>query len=101
MCFFSVNEIRMIKGLNPSSLTRLHTLELRGNKLTSTEGLNLPNLKNLFLVSFGMFIMQHLTIPESMWFSIHIRFILTSFSHQGMTFDIIYLNALWAGRQKE
>jgi len=35
--------------LDPGCLERLHTLELRGNKLTSTEGLCLPNLKNLFL----------------------------------------------------
>ncbi|KAK2138234.1 hypothetical protein NP493_8189g00003 [Ridgeia piscesae] len=45
------NEIPMISGLEPERLTRLHTLELRGNRLTTTAGLNLPNLKNLFLVS--------------------------------------------------
>ncbi|PAA61542.1 hypothetical protein BOX15_Mlig021015g2 [Macrostomum lignano] len=30
-------------------MNRLHTLELRGNQLASTDGLHLPNLKNLFL----------------------------------------------------
>lgn len=45
-----MNEITCISGLNPDRLSRLHTLELRGNKLTSTAGLCLPNLKNLFLV---------------------------------------------------
>merc|ERR1711963_697113 len=35
--------------LDPSKLTRLHTLELRANKLESTDGIYLPNLKNLFL----------------------------------------------------
>ena len=48
----SVNEIHSISGLDPDKLTRLHTLELRGNKLKTTAGLYLPNLKNLFLVSF-------------------------------------------------
>ena len=45
------NVIPAISGLDPMILSRLHTLELRGNKLTTTAGLNLPNLKNLFLVS--------------------------------------------------
>ena len=35
--------------MEPAKLARLHTLELRGNKLTTTDGFNLPNLKNLFL----------------------------------------------------
>ncbi|XP_033107656.1 leucine-rich repeat-containing protein 23-like [Anneissia japonica] len=47
----SFNEISVISGLEPSKLGRLHTLELRGNKLTTTAGIYLPNLKNLFLVS--------------------------------------------------
>ena len=42
----------MVKGLDPQKLTRLHTIELRGNKLTTTAGFNIPTLKNLFLVSF-------------------------------------------------
>jgi len=44
------NVIPAVVGLDPTVLQRLHTLELRGNKLTTTAGLNLPNLKNLFLV---------------------------------------------------
>lgn len=48
--FFADNEINQISGLDPVKLSRLHTLELRGNKLETTEGVCLPNLKNLFLV---------------------------------------------------
>ena len=52
-CFaFSDNEITEISGLDPDKLCRLHTLELRGNQLESTAGINLPNLKNLFIVNF-------------------------------------------------
>lgn len=47
---FVDNEITQISGLDPIKLARLHTLELRGNKLETTEGVCLPNLKNLFLV---------------------------------------------------
>lgn len=38
-------------GLDPQKLISLHTLELRGNQLESTLGINLPKLKNLFLVA--------------------------------------------------
>ena len=48
---FSDNEITKVSGLDAGKLSRLHTFELRGNKLTSTDGIYLPNLKNLFLVS--------------------------------------------------
>lgn len=41
----------MVTGLDPQKLISLHTLELRGNQLESTMGLNLPKLKNLFLVA--------------------------------------------------
>lgn len=41
----------MVTGLDPQKLISLHTLELRGNKLESTMGINLPKLKNLFLVA--------------------------------------------------
>lgn len=44
------NEITQVSGLDPIKLSRLHTLELRGNKLETTDGVSLPNLKNLFLV---------------------------------------------------
>lgn len=40
----------MVTGLDPQKLISLHTLELRGNQLSSTLGINLPKLKNLFLV---------------------------------------------------
>uniref|UniRef100_A0A8C4MBZ2 Leucine rich repeat containing 23 n=1 Tax=Equus asinus TaxID=9793 RepID=A0A8C4MBZ2_EQUAS len=45
------NRIRMVTGLDPQKLISLHTLELRGNLLDSTLGINLPKLKNLFLVT--------------------------------------------------
>ena len=41
----------MVTGLDPQKLISLHTLELRGNQLNSTLGINLPKLKNLFLVA--------------------------------------------------
>ncbi|MBW03789.1 Gamma-enolase, partial [Eschrichtius robustus] len=43
------NHIHMVTGLDPQKLISLHTLELRGNQLNSTLGINLPKLKNLFL----------------------------------------------------
>lgn len=48
----SDNEITTLSGLDETKLARLHTLELRANKLTNTEGLKLQNLKNLFVVSY-------------------------------------------------
>ncbi|KAB0397236.1 hypothetical protein E2I00_015128, partial [Balaenoptera physalus] len=48
---FSGNHIHMVTGLDPQKLISLHTLELRGNQLNSTLGINLPKLKNLFLVA--------------------------------------------------
>ncbi|XP_031300043.1 leucine-rich repeat-containing protein 23 isoform X2 [Camelus dromedarius] len=45
------NHIRVVTGLDPQKLISLHTLELRGNQLDSTLGINLPKLKNLFLES--------------------------------------------------
>ncbi len=48
---FADNEITEVTDLDAVKLSRLHTLELRGNKLETTTGIYLPNLKNLFLVS--------------------------------------------------
>ncbi|KAK3599139.1 hypothetical protein CHS0354_016402 [Potamilus streckersoni] len=45
------NEITHVTGLDPVKLSRLHTLELRGNKLETSAGIYLPNLKNLFLAA--------------------------------------------------
>ncbi|KAL5014908.1 hypothetical protein ScPMuIL_009178 [Solemya velum] len=45
------NEIAQVTGLNANKLSRLHTLELRGNRLETTDGIYLPNLKNLFLAA--------------------------------------------------
>lgn len=44
------NRIKEIIGLDASKLTRLHTLELRGNKLVTTDGIYLPKLQKLYLV---------------------------------------------------
>jgi len=43
------NDISMATGLDPNRMTHLHTLELRGNKLQSTKGIQLPCLKQLFV----------------------------------------------------
>jgi len=48
------NKITLVSELEPDKLCRLHTLELRGNRLTSISGLRLPSLKNLYLVSLLM-----------------------------------------------
>ncbi|XP_060080190.1 leucine-rich repeat-containing protein 23-like isoform X1 [Ylistrum balloti] len=45
------NEITEISGLDEAKLARLHTLEVRGNKLKTTGGVHLPNLKNLFMAA--------------------------------------------------
>lgn len=45
------NRIHEVTGLDPERLTSLHTLELRGNQLETTMGINLPKLKNLYLVA--------------------------------------------------
>lgn len=48
---FAANLIESSYGLSGKTLSNLHTLELRGNKLDSTAGLSsLPNLENLYLV---------------------------------------------------
>uniref|UniRef100_UPI00398F0A9E leucine-rich repeat-containing protein 23 n=1 Tax=Pristiophorus japonicus TaxID=55135 RepID=UPI00398F0A9E len=43
------NQIHEVTGLDPLKLSRLHTLELRGNLLQSTCGINLPSLQSLYL----------------------------------------------------
>jgi len=48
--YFVVNKIPSFVGLDSEKLGQLHTLELRGNRLKSLSGINLPNLKNLYLV---------------------------------------------------
>jgi len=52
------NKISLVSELEPDKLCRLHTLELRGNRLTSISGLCLPGLKNLYLVSRLYFSMR-------------------------------------------
>lgn len=63
MSFVSDNDIKEIDGLNSEKLNRLHTLELRGNKLESLKGIELPDLKNLFVVSCFI----HLTPEDSIY----------------------------------
>lgn len=46
---FIGNEIAEVKGLDPTKLSRLTTLELRSNKLTTTAGISLPSLKKIYL----------------------------------------------------
>jgi hypothetical protein len=59
MCFFLSsstfsssleNQIESCAGLEQSKLPNLITLEMRQNRLTTTKGISLSNLKNLFLV---------------------------------------------------
>ena len=42
--------IATVEDLDFEMLSSLRTLELRGNKLRSTSGIELPSLRNLFLV---------------------------------------------------
>lgn len=44
------NEISDLKGLDSEKLPNLQTLELRENKLTTTRGIKIQNLKSLFIV---------------------------------------------------
>uniref|UniRef100_T1IV79 U2A'/phosphoprotein 32 family A C-terminal domain-containing protein n=1 Tax=Strigamia maritima TaxID=126957 RepID=T1IV79_STRMM len=43
------NKLKLTNILHPDRLTRLHTLELRGNKLETMSGFNLPYLRHLYL----------------------------------------------------
>ena len=54
------NEITELVGLESDRLPSLLTLELRENKLTSTKGIKLPNLKSLFIV-IACFKLHYLT----------------------------------------
>jgi len=47
------NQITTVDELDTSLLTCLHTLELRGNRISTLAGLNIPSLKNLFLVGIA------------------------------------------------
>lgn len=44
------NGIQRVTCLQGSCFANLVTLELRGNKLDTTDGINLPNLRHLYLV---------------------------------------------------
>ncbi|KAM9828347.1 leucine-rich repeat-containing protein 23 [Syngnathus typhle] len=45
----SGNRIERLNGLESCLFSKLATLELRGNRLTTTSGINLPNLRRLYL----------------------------------------------------
>jgi hypothetical protein len=45
------NQIDTCTGLDQSKIPNLLTLEMRENRLITTKGISLPNLKNLFLVN--------------------------------------------------
>ena len=47
--FLLGNEIKEVTNLRPEKLNRLYQIELRGNKLQTTRGLNLPTLKKIYL----------------------------------------------------
>jgi len=49
MCHVVGNEIVDVDKMNFSKLSRLATLELKENKLTTTAGIHLPSLKKLYL----------------------------------------------------
>ncbi len=49
--YFVDNQIDSCTGFDQSKLPNLLTLEMRENRLTTTKGLSLSNLKNLFLVN--------------------------------------------------
>ena len=44
------NSIQKVNGLQSGCFANLVTLELRGNQLDTTHGINLPNLRQLYLV---------------------------------------------------
>lgn len=45
------NSIKRVSGLHSGSFANLVTLELRGNKLETTDGIDLPNLRHLYMVT--------------------------------------------------
>ena len=83
-CVFSDNLISKVDTLEPAKLARLHTLELRGNKLTTTDGFNLPNLKNLFLVRYSFWYVYNKClfavglIVWFIWYGISVGFLIMS-----------------------
>lgn len=73
------NSIKRVSGLHGGSFANLVTLELRGNKLETTDGIDLPNLRHLYMVvhrfcshwtHLMLFFAQRLykcTDPEESW----------------------------------
>ena len=62
--FVSDNDISEVGGLEFKRLTRLTSLEIRANKLTSTKGLYLPNVKKLYLADNNISVIEDLSILE-------------------------------------
>lgn len=49
------NNIEKVTGLQSGCFANLVTLELRKNQLETTDGINLPNLRKLYLVRKVLF----------------------------------------------
>lgn len=62
--FVPDNDISEISGLEFKRLTRLTSLEIRANRLTSTKGLYLPNVKKLYLGDNNISVIEDLSILE-------------------------------------
>ena len=56
---FVDNQIDTCTGLDSSKIPNLLTLEMRENRLLTTKGISLPNLKNLFLVKYSSNSFRH------------------------------------------
>ena len=64
--------ISELKGLEAEKLPSLHTLELRENKLLSTKGIKLPNLKSLFIAANMIIKLEDLEELKSLT-ALHLR----------------------------
>ena len=62
--FVPDNDISEISGSEFKRLTRLTSLEIRANRLTSTKGLYLPNVKKLYLGDNNISVIEDLSILE-------------------------------------
>lgn len=64
--------ISEIKGIDADKLPSLHTLELRENKLITTKGIKLPNLKSLFIAANMIIKLEDLEELKSLT-ALHLR----------------------------
>ncbi|CAB3979277.1 leucine-rich repeat-containing 23-like [Paramuricea clavata] len=69
----SFNNIYEVTDFDPAALSRLTTLELRNNKLITTNGIGtLPNLQNLYLAANSLKFLENLDRMQHL-VSIHLR----------------------------